>query len=428
MTFQQALTYIHSTPNFARSASCHRMEALMAELGNPQQQLEFVHLAGTNGKGSTAAMVAAVLQAAGYRTGLYTSPYLEHFRERIRLNGTPIPEEALAEITQQVRAAVLHLTEEGMESPNEFELVTAIGLCWYARQGAELVVLEVGLGGRYDATNVIPPPAVCAITPISLDHTGVLGSTVEAIAAEKAGILKPNSLCVLAPGQPQGVRAVVRRVAEEVGCTLLESAASQLSSLHHSADGTDFIWCGRRYHLRLPGVWQAQNLCTALTVVEALRLRGWEVSDTALAEGLSQVRWPGRLELLPAQILLDCCHNPQGIAALRQELDTTFRGIPVIAVMGMLRDKDYHSGLSLIAARSAGFYAISPPSPRALPPEEIAAVARTACPSVHICTDLEQALSTALQTRPEGALLVVCGSIPLVGAARSLLRTWNYAD
>ncbi len=422
MTYEQALTYIHSTPNFARAAGLHRMQALLQILGNPQDQLQFVHIAGTNGKGSTAAMVARVLEAAGYRTGLYTSPYLQDFRERIRLNSALIDGRDLAEITAQVAQAVQTLTARGVESPNEFELVTAIAFCWYARQKADLVVLEVGLGGRYDATNVILPPVACGITSISLDHTGVLGDTVQQIAREKAGILKAGSVCVVAPGQAEEVGAVICETATRVGCKVVCANRQQVQVTESHRQGLRFVYGGQRYSLPLLGAWQADNLCTALQLVQVLRQRGYTIPDRALAEGLAQVCWPGRMELLcGGSVLLDCCHNPDGIAALCRELDTTFRDVPVTAVMGMLADKDYATGLQLVARRSCRFFAVAPPSPRALQAEAIALVAGECCPEVTACSSLRDALGRALSAREPEGLVVVCGSIPLVGEARTLL-------
>ncbi len=422
MTSEQALQYIHSTPNFARSAGLHRIRGLLERLGNPQRQLRFVHLAGTNGKGSTAAMVAQVLQTAGYRTGLYTSPYLQRFHERIRLNGAEIPDHALSAITEQVRQAVECLTAEGVESPNEFELVTAIGLCYYAQQRADIVVLEVGLGGRYDATNVIDAPLACGITSISLDHTAVLGDTVEAIAQEKVGIIKGGSICVLAPGQQEAVRSLVRRTCADCSVPLLESSREGIFVLSADREGLHFLRMGRRYRLPLLGAHQRDNLCTALDLIEALRLQGVEIPESAVEEGLAQVRWPGRMELLHGgTILLDCCHNPDGIAALCRGLDAIFPQVPILTVMGMLRDKDYTTGIGMLARRSRAFFAVSPPSPRALAPEEIAAAAAQNCREVRPCATLQEALAAARQERREGELVVICGSIPLVGAARELL-------
>ena len=209
MTYEQALEWIHATPRFGQEPGLERMAALMGRLGTPHVRFPCVHIAGTNGKGSIAAMTAAMLHKAGFRTGLFTSPYLEDFRERIQINGEEIPPNDLARLADEVRSA-----SRGLRM-TEFELVTAIGFCWFARQGCDIVVLEVGLGGRLDATNLIPPPLCAVIASISLDHTMVLGETVEEIAGEKGGILKEGSQAVLAPDQPEGAERVIRQICRE---------------------------------------------------------------------------------------------------------------------------------------------------------------------------------------------------------------------
>ena len=423
MTYEEALNYIHSTPNFSRKASLERMNALMARLGNPQDRLSFVHIAGTNGKGSTAAMTASILQSAGYHTGLYISPYLERFNERIQLDGKSIPDGDLARVTEQVQDAVEAITSEGVESPNEFERVTAIAFCWYAEKETDIVVLEVGLGGRYDATNIILPPLACAITSISLDHTAVLGNTVAEIAGEKAGILKEGSVCVLSPNQPEDVVRVVRSAAADSGAELVESSTDMLSGFACNRYESTFTWEGEQYALPLIGRFQEDNVCTVLDLVRCLNCRGFSISRSAISDGLRTVQWPGRMELLAGgTVLLDCCHNPGAISALCQELDTTFHGVPITAVMGMLKDKDYHIGLRLIASRSSSFYAVSPPSPRALPLKDIQAEASAVCHKVVPCSSVEEAISLALSARESNGIVLICGSIPLVGMAREIIQ------
>jgi dihydrofolate synthase/folylpolyglutamate synthase len=423
MTYQEALTYIHSTPNFARGAGLERITALLAQLGNPQNQLKFVHIAGTNGKGSTAAVTASVLQAAGYSAGLYTSPYLERFNERMQLNGVAISDQALAQLTEKLKTAVDALDKAGVESPNEFERVTAIALCWYAQEKADIVVLEVGLGGRYDATNVISAPEATAITSISLDHTGILGNTVEEIAGEKGGILKPGCPCILSADQTPGVRNVIRDIAEQVGAPLTVCSETELTQVERTQDGMNFTWQGQRLHLPLLGEYQRYNVTTVLHLVEVLRQRGWNLSPEAVKKGLEHVTWPGRLELMEGKFLLDCGHNPGGVEALRRELDTTFQGRPVVAVMGMLGDKAFSQCIALVAQRSQAFFAVSPPSPRALAVEDIAREAEKNCTQVTACTEIAQALELAEEAAGDTGLVVLCGSIPLVGEGRHYLRT-----
>jgi dihydrofolate synthase/folylpolyglutamate synthase len=335
----------------------------------------------------------------------------------------PISDQALAQLTEKVKTAVDALDKAGVESPNEFERVTAIALCWYAQESADIVVLEVGLGGRYDATNVIASPEATAITSISLDHTGILGNTVEEIAGEKGGILKPGCPCVLSADQTPGVRQVIRDIAEQVGAPLTVCGESELTQVECTVDGMWFVWQGQRLHLPLLGAYQQYNVTTVLHLVGELRQRGWNLSDAALSQGLEQVTWPGRLELMEGKFLLDCGHNPGGVEALCRELDTTFRGRPVFAVMGMLGDKAFSQCIALVAQRSQSFFAVSPPSPRALAVEDIAREAEKNCAQVTPCVEIAQALELAEQAAGEAGLVVLCGSIPLVGEGRHYLHS-----
>ena len=416
MTYEQALEWIHATPRFGQAPGLDRMHLLTARLGLPQNRFPCVHIAGTNGKGSTAAMTEAILRAAGYRTGLFTSPYLEDFRERIQVNGQLIPPDALAQLADLIRSA-----SQGLDM-TEFELVTAIGLLWFAQQQCDIVVLEVGLGGRFDATNVIPPPLVSILTSISLDHTKVLGTTVEQIAAEKAGILKPGTRAILAAEQPEGVKAVVRSVCQARDIPL--RCPSPLPVLNSDCLPPIVEWKGLPLALPLLGDIQLCNAAAALTAIETLQELGWAISEQAIQTGISTVQWPGRMELLRREppILLDCAHNPDALDQLSRWLQVHFADRTVVTVMGMLADKDHQAGIRSIAAQSHRFFAAAPPSPRALPSETIAREASEVCPRTAACPDVPTALEQALSSLASSDALVVCGSIPLVGEARSILR------
>ena len=417
MTYEQALEWIHATPRFGQAPGLDRMIMLTSRLGLPQNRFPCVHIAGTNGKGSTAAMTAAVLQAAGYRTGLFTSPYLEDFRERIQVNGQPIPQNDLAQLADLIRSA-----GQGLDM-TEFELVTAIGLMWFAQQQCDLVVLEVGLGGRFDATNIIPAPLVSVITSISLDHTKVLGTTVEQIAAEKAGILKPGTHAILESGQPEGVESVVRSVCQAQNIPL--RCPPPLPGRGNDGPVPTVEWRGHTISLPLLGEFQRYNAAAALAAIEVLQELGWAIPDPAVRSGLESVRWPGRMELLRQEplILLDCAHNPDALEHLSRWLQTHFAGRRLVTVMGMLADKDHHAGIHSIAAQSDQFFAVPPPSARALPSETIAREASEVCPRVAACPDVSTALEQALAALGPTDALVVCGSIPLVGEARQFLRS-----
>ena len=418
MTCEEALQWIHSTPRFNGPPGLERMRELMARLGDPQNGLGCVHVAGTNGKGSVSAMTASILREAGHRTGLFTSPYLEDFRERIQVNGELISPDGLGETAERVRRAA-----EGL-SMTEFELVTAIGFCWFAQQGCDVVVLEVGLGGRFDATNVIPPPLCAAVTAIGLDHTQVLGHTLEQIAGEKAGILKPGSRAVISPDQPSQAAEVLEAVCRERGIPLRRAVLPDGERNREDLRGSWFDWQGKELYIPLPGKHQIANAATALTVIENLREQGMGISDQTVERGLADTRWPGRLEVLREHpiILLDAAHNPAGVEVLCRHLDAHLSDRRLVTVMGMLADKDHRPSIRAVAGRSGRFFAAPPPSPRALPAEDIAREAAEVCGDVTPCADVPSALALVLAGLGAEDALLVCGSIPLVGEARSFLR------
>ena len=312
-----AVEYIHSLGRFSGRPGLHRIRALCKALGDPQDRLRFVHLAGTNGKGSTATMIASALQAAGLRTGLYTSPYLVQFYERIRIDGSMISSDDLAHFSERVAVACESLTLPEGETIGEFEFTTAVAFLYFVEQGCDIVVLETGLGGRCDATNVIRSPEVCVITPISLDHMAVLGDTVAEIAGEKAGIIKPGADVVCANGQEEDALAVLRHVTASQGAVWHESADT-LRVLRCDLNGSAFVCDGQGYTIAMPGRHQLQNASTALRTLDALRLRGWDIPIEAAVRGLARARIAGRLERVvdAPLVLLDGAHNAAGKCAV----------------------------------------------------------------------------------------------------------------
>ena len=315
MTIEQAMELIHGVEWRGSRPGLSRVRELLHRLGDPQDGLQFVHIAGTNGKGSTAAMLASILRAAGYTAGLFTSPYLERFAERMQVNGVPVPDAEFAAVCEALQPCIAAMDDP----PTEFELVTAAAMLWFRRRGCDVVVLEVGLGGRLDATNVIAAPACAVITNIGLDHTEILGDTLEQIAREKAGILKPGTRAVSYPQTPE-VRAVLHEICAQRGIPLTEVDAAAIAPLTDGVDGQAFTYRGAEYTLPLLGAHQLRNAAVALETVTALRARGWRIPDAAVRAGLAQVRWPARFELLRRApwFVLDGGHNPQCIQA-RQE-------------------------------------------------------------------------------------------------------------
>ena len=357
-----------NTPRWRSSRlGLDRTRELLAGLGNPQEALRVVHVAGTNGKGSTCAFLASILQKAGYTVGLFTSPYIIEFADRIRVNGQNIAPGDLLEATLAVR----EVAEAMDDHPTEFELMTAVAFEHFARQGCDICLVEVGLGGRLDSTNVLESPEVCVITPIALDHTELLGDTLAAIAGEKAGIVKPGVPVVSAAQPSEAMGVIAARALEQ------QSPLTCVDTDQVQGTAADFCYRGWRHLvLGLVGSYQVQNAATALEAVGVLRERGWEIPGAAVAEGLACTYWPGRFELLgdnPA-FIVDGGHNPQGAQVLIESLAQRYPDRPVIFVMGVLADKDYPAMVRTIAGYEPTrmVICIEPPNPRALPTEKLA--------------------------------------------------------
>lgn len=339
MTLDEVLAYIHKVDWRGSVPGLSRIDTLLGLLGHPERHVKYVHVTGTNGKGSTCAMLASVLRAAGYKTGLYTSPYIFRFNERMQINGAPIPDDTLCALVEELRP----LADRMADPPTEFELVTAIGLTWFAREMCDIVVCEVGMGGEFDATNVIPAPEVAVLTNIGLDHTKVLGNTVEAIAATKAGIIKPGCHAVLYPCAPS-VQEVVAVHCRAAGAPLTVADFDALSSVCDTLEGQIFNY-GPYKGLRLPllGGHQLRNAAVALTTIDVLRQRGWHIDESAVRQGLAQTAWPGRFQVVRRQptIILDGGHNPQCMVSLAAAIREYLPGQPVTVLTGVLADKDY---------------------------------------------------------------------------------------
>ena len=415
MDYREALAYIDGAQWYGAEPSLRRIRELLAQLGDPQEQLKYVHIAGTNGKGSCAAMLEAVLRAAGYRTGLYTSPYLYRFSERMRINGEPIPDEALVRCVELVRDKA----EKMDEHPTEFELMTAVALLWFVSERCEIVVLETGLGGRFDATNVIAAPECAVIMNIGLDHTAVLGSTVEQIAAEKAGIIKSGAPCV-AYDQDGAVLDVFRARCAELSSELTVPDFSAIEPEFDSLEGQVFSYCGKQYALSLLGAHQRKNAAVVIETVRRLRERGWRLSEDALEHGLYAAAWPGRFELCAEEpdFIVDGGHNPQCAEAVCESLLHYFPGKRRVLLLGVLRDKDAASMAAVLDRAADEYVCTAPPSERALGAEELAAVLRPFGKPVTVCESVSEAVFTAKGRAGQDGMVCAAGSIYLAGAVR----------
>ncbi len=371
MTYQETLSYIHAVQWAGHKPGLSRTQILLNALGNPEQKLKFVHIAGTNGKGSTSAMIANCLQHAGYRVGLYTSPYIHRFNERMQINGVQIPDETLVDLVARIRPYAEQMTDK----PTEFELITAIGMLYFYEQGCDIVVLEVGLGGTLDSTNVIPCPEVAVITALGLDHTAELGGTIDQVAHAKAGIIKVGGQVVSYGGAPEA-DAVIAAACNAQNAHLSTVDFNQLTIHQSNLDGTVFDF-GDLTALRIPllGAYQPRNAALAIMALCALSANGWEIPEAALRTGLETVQWAGRFELLQTNppFILDGSHNPHGLRATMQSLRKLFPAQSYTFVLGAMADKDISQMVEILAPYAKRVIAVTPNNPRALPARELAA-------------------------------------------------------
>ncbi|MDR0445663.1 MAG: bifunctional folylpolyglutamate synthase/dihydrofolate synthase [Oscillospiraceae bacterium] len=377
MSIQSTLEYIHSVKWQGAKPGLERTRELLRKLDNPEKSLKFIHVAGTNGKGSTAAMMASVLRAAGFKTGLYTSPYILRFNERMQINGEQISDAELEAMTDIIRPHADSMTD----SPTEFELITALAMLYFKRAECDIVVLEVGLGGELDSTNVIDTPELAVITAMGLDHTAELGPTLREVASAKAGIIKPRGAAVVYGAEPEAL-AVFEERCRAVGASLERADFSRLRVKTLSLDGSLFDFLPLT-DIRIPlaGTYQPKNAALAITALEALRRRGYDIPDAAIRAGLGAVKWPGRFEVLRRDpvFIIDGAHNPHGIAAAADSIRELFadrlsRGDKPVFLVGVMADKDVRSMMGSIAPFAGAFIAVTPDNPRAMKAPELSAL------------------------------------------------------
>ncbi|MBI4186477.1 MAG: bifunctional folylpolyglutamate synthase/dihydrofolate synthase [Chloroflexi bacterium] len=431
MNYQQAIDYINSYTDYERVGMPHdpalydrrRVEELLAHLGNPHLKARSVHITGTNGKGSVAAMVASVLTASGYVTGLYTSPHLHTWRERIRIDGELISEEGLAGLLEKVLPEVEVVNQEATYGKlTTFELLTALAFAYFGLKEADFQVLEVGMGGRFDATNVILPE-VCILTSISFDHTQVLGNTLAQIASEKAAIIKPGSI-VVTSSQPDEAARVIEEACHNTGAELV-TAGSDITwqSLGFDLTGQRLEVKGRlgSYRLSIPllGQHQLENAAVAVAAVEALARKGFSISREGIISGLARVSWPGRIQVLSRRPLLvaDGGHNPDAAQKLRQSLEQYFSFDRAILVMGISSDKDAAGVVSALCPLFSEVVVTRSHHPRAMAPARLAAEFARHGVKAQATDDVPAALSLALAMAGDKDLVCVTGSFFVVAEA-----------
>lgn len=428
MNYNEALEYIHGTRKFGSKLGLQNITELLRLLSNPQIGLKIIHVAGTNGKGSTSSFLSNILMEGNYKVGLFTSPYLEKFTERIRINFENISEDELAKVTLRVKEKVEEMTRTGFNHPTEFELITAIAFEYFKQSHVDYVVLEVGLGGRYDSTNIIENPLVSVITPIAMDHVDILGDTIDKIAWEKAGIIKNNSL-VISQMQQQEAKEVIENVSREKDSELIFVTGDNIIFKEGNEYGSsfDFEYKGNSFNdleTQLVGKHQTYNASTALTTILTLREKGLvNISDEEIRKGVKNTIWPGRLEVLTRKpnFLIDGAHNLDGIKSLKEAIVELFDYDRLILGIGILADKDVDNMVAELACLGDVVIITEPNINRAMKPYELAKKVSNYNDNYIIEEDIKKAVDKSLEIASEKDLIVFAGSLYLIGDVRKYI-------
>ncbi len=420
MNYEEAIALINSRLRFGSKLGLDNIRALLNEMGNPQKKLKFVHVAGTNGKGTTCTYISSILREAGYKTGLYTSPYVVEFRERFIINGEMIPENELIEQIKITSEACERLTTD----ITEFEFITALAFNWFYQSGCDIVVLEVGLGGRFDATNIIDCPECAVITSIALDHMQYLGDTIEKIAFEKAGIVKEKSDVVLYCDIDKGAEKVFDDVCKERNANLIKPDISSLEIKETSLFGTDYILDGEEYHIPFSGIHQVYNSVGALNAVKVLRKKGFDISDEQIKSGFGKASIAARMEVLSKDpvILVDGGHNGDCARALRKVLEGNLSDKKKCCIIGMMADKDINSYLCEVIPLMDEVICVKPMNPRSMSADDLAKACENYCDTC-MPMDNDSAVETAFKylSDNENSALVVCGSFYMASEIRPII-------
>lgn len=420
MDYIYVLDKIHSLNKFGSRPGLDRINMLLEKMGNPQKSLKFMHVAGTNGKGSVCAVASSVLRCSGYKTGLFISPFITDFCERIQINNKPIPREDLCEIAEYVFSFLEELNKNGVII-TEFEFVTAVAFEYFKRERCDIVVLEVGLGGRLDSTNTIEKSECAVLARIGLDHTDILGDTVGKIAGEKCGIIRKGSRVVSSP-QPEEAKKVIKETCKALESTLVFSDTVVINVLSQSIDGTCVSYMDTEMTLRLLGEHQVENLKTALCALDVLKEAGFaNITADKIKEGVESAENPARLEVLCREpyVIIDGAHNPDGMSTFSRAVKNFFPSEKGVLVISMLRDKDSVSSLSCIKDLFEEVYTVPINNPRAMKSEEMAELSKDYFSNVTPCETVEEAFRKAfLKAKEKGTHLCVCGSLYLAGEIR----------
>lgn len=418
MKEREVMEYIGSISGLGIVPGLDSIRELCRRLGNPQNDLKFVHVAGTNGKGSVSAYIAEVLRCGGYRVGRYISPVIYEYRERIQVNGRPVTREALGRLAEQVKQACDGMRTEGLDQPTAFEVETALGFLYWKEKNCDIVVLETGMGGLLDATNIIENTAVAVITSIGMDHMKFLGNTPEKIAAQKAGIIKPG-VPVVSAGQTEAAGKVIRDRAAALNCSLTVAEPSRITSVKYGLERQRFSFGGfSGLEISLAGKYQVENGALAVETLKILGNRGFSVSEEKLRQGLRQTVWPGRFTLAGKKpyFIVDGAHNEDGAKRLAESLEFYFTNKRIIYIMGVLKDKEYEKMIGLTCSLADQIITVTPPeNPRALSAYELAREAAKVHPAVTAVDSLEEAVETARLLAGREDVIVAFGTLSFAG-------------
>jgi len=423
MTFCEALDYIHSLLKFGIHPGLSRMDTLLQILGNPHKNIKCVHVAGTNGKGSTSTAISNVLIEAGYNVGLYTSPYVTDFLERVQYNGKPIDKELFSQCVEIIKPEIEKMSEDGAQI-TEFEALTATAFLCFSKLNVDVLVLEVGLGGRLDATNVIPTPLVNVITSLSLDHTGVLGDTIEQIATEKCGIIKPNGTLVCSYNQPESAMNVINTICNERNNTLVIPEQSEVEVTEQSIFGMHFNYKNWAYETSMSGTHQVQNMTTVIEAVNVLKTKGYNITEQNIKDGIKKTILPARVEVISKKplVILDGGHNEDGAKAFYNAVKECFdSNKKLFVIAGMMNDKAVEDSLKPLISKADTFVAVTPENPRAMKAEALSEIAKKYCHNVICCDNSNSSLDLIKPGITENDMLFVVGSLYLAGEVRNKL-------
>ena len=426
MNYAEARVYLDEISKYGSVLGLENMKELLCRLGNPQDDLSFIHISGTNGKGSVLAYLSTILSNAGYRTGRYISPTLFSYRERIQVDEEKIEKESLAKHVTTIALAIENMKKEHLGSPTAFEVETALSFLYFKEKQCDIVVLETGLGGALDATNIIKTTVLEVIASIGMDHMEFLGNTLEDIATQKAGIIKPHTTVVSAWQEPEAAK-VITKVCEEQGCVLKTVNPSQITAVTYNIQKQQFSYKDwKQITIPLAGSYQILNAALALEAVEALKNLGFSLTDAQVYEGFAKTVWKGRFTLLATDpaVILDGAHNPSAAKELQRSLNLYFKGKKLYYIFGVFKDKDYEEVIRLTAPLAEHIITIqTPDNPRALPASQLKKAVEKVNPSVEAADSIQEAVKKAKHLADKEDAIIIFGSLSFLGEAEKALKS-----